>query len=138
MRDLRSAETRVPPGSTTSAGAATEEVAPAEIRAALECVRHSDTLAGSEKLVSFLSFVVETALHGDAHYLKETIIGVSVFGRLPDYDPKADTIVRSQAWRLRSKLSDYYHSEGAHDPVIIDIPRGCYVPVFIRRVRDAA
>ena len=119
------------------ADAAAEELDAAEVRAALERVRKSYTLAGSEKLVLFLSFVVETALRGDAHYLKETIIGVSVFGRVPDYDPKADTIVRSQAWRLRSKLSEYYRTEGAQDPVIIDIPRGSYVPVFFRRNRDA-
>jgi len=29
--------------------------------------------------------------------------------------------VRSQAWRLRAKLKKYYLSEGANDPVVIDI-----------------
>ena len=108
-------------------------LSPAEVRAAVKRVSTSATLASSEKLVRFLKFVVETTLSGHADYLKETIIGVAVFGRVPDYDPKADTIVRSQAWRLRSKLNEYYHSEGSDDPVIIDLPRGCYVPVFIRR-----
>jgi hypothetical protein len=84
-------------------------------------------------LIQFLSFVVETTVNGNAGYLKETTIGVSVFGRTPDYDPKTDSVVRSQAWRLRSKLNKYYQAEGAEDPVIIDVPRGSYVPVFVRR-----
>lgn len=69
-------------------------------------------------------------------HLKETIIGVAVFGRSPDYDPKADTIVRSQAWRLRSKLRKYYSSEGTNEPIIIDLPIGHYVPTF--RLREPA
>jgi hypothetical protein len=110
-----------------------DELTPSEILAALERVRRSQTISGSEKLVQFLNFVVQTTLNGNAGYLKETVVGVFVFGRAPDYDPKADTVVRSQAWRLRSKLSEYYQAEGADDPLIIEIPRGSYVPVFVRR-----
>jgi hypothetical protein len=81
--------------------------------------------------------VVGSTLKGEADHLKETTIGVAVFGRSPDYDPKVDTIVRSQAWRLRSKLKKYYASEGANDPIIIDIPTGHYVPVFHLREEAA-
>jgi hypothetical protein len=84
----------------------------------------------AEKLIQLLNFLVETTLDGNAHYLKETTIGVSVFGRSPDYDPKTDTIVRSQAWRLRAKLRDYYATEGAHDAVIIDVAKGQYSATF--------
>lgn len=91
-------------------------------------------MSGCQRLAQLLTFVVETTLRGDADHLKETTIGVSVFGRSPDYDPKVDTIVRSQAWRLRAKLKKYYMSEGLHDPVVIEIPKGHYVPVF--HVRD--
>jgi hypothetical protein len=119
----------------SQATAAGDELTPDEILAALERVRRSQTISGSEKLVQFLSFVVQTTLNGNAGYLKETVVGVFVFGRAPDYDPKADTVVRSQAWRLRSKLNEYYRTEGAEDPLIIDIPRGSYVPVFVRRSR---
>ena len=72
-------------------------------------------------------------MSGDAQYLKETTIGVSVFGRAPDYDPKKDTIVRTQAWRLRAKLRDYYALEGAADPIVISIPKGHYTAVFTFR-----
>jgi hypothetical protein len=87
-------------------------------------------MSGCHRLAELLTYVVGSTLKGEAMHLKETTIGVAVFGRTPDYDPKADTIVRSQAWRLRSKLKKYYMLEGANDPVQIDIPIGHYVPVF--------
>ena len=85
------------------------------------------------KLMQLLEYVVEATIQGEAEYLKETTIGVSVFGRKPDYDPKVDTIVRSQAWRLRAKLRKYYATEGANDDTIVGLPRGHYIPVFFVR-----
>jgi hypothetical protein len=84
----------------------------------------------AQRLIQLLTFLVETTLRGEAESLKETTIGHSVFGRQPDYDPKADTIVRSQAWRLRVKLDRYYATEGAADPIIIEIPKGQYRAFF--------
>ena len=97
---------------------------------AVDRIRNSSTMSGCNRLVQLLRFVVGSTLKGEAVYLKETTIGVAVFGRSPDYDPKVDTIVRSQAWRLRAKLKKYYSSEGMEDPVVIDLPLGHYVPVF--------
>jgi hypothetical protein len=109
---------------------------PSEIRNALDRLLRSRTISGSEKLGQFLTFVVEAVLNGEAEQLKETIIGVSVFGCQPDYDPKVDGIVRSQAWRLRLKLKQYYNSEGLEDPVIIDLPKGHYVPIFSHKTHQ--
>jgi hypothetical protein len=103
---------------------------PVEIWAAVNRIGGSRTLKGCTKLMRLLAFVVKATLEGEADYLKETVIGVFVFGRQPDFDPKVDTIVRSQAWRLRAKLKKYYAYEGSQDHVIIDLPRGHYVPVF--------
>ena len=105
---------------------------------ALERIRKSEVMRGSQRLVQLLTFVVEATLKGESSQLKETTIGVFVFGRTPDYDPKVDTIVRSQAWRLRGKLREYYASEGMNDPIIIDIPLGRYIPVFSLREPAAA
>ena len=101
---------------------------------AVDRIRSSRTMSGCNRLVQLLKFIVAATLKGEAIYLKETTIGVAVFGRNPDYDPKVDTIVRSQAWRLRAKLRKYYAYEGAQERVIIDLPRGHYIPVF--RVRE--
>jgi hypothetical protein len=113
-------ELRAAPGKPTSS----------EVWSALERIGKSQTMRRAPRLVQFLNFVVETTLEGNADYLKETTIGVSAFGRPPDYDPKTDTIVRSQAWRLRAKLRDYYATEGAQDSIIIDIPLGQYAATF--------
>jgi hypothetical protein len=116
------------------AGDGPVEIAASDILSALDRVRHSRTVGSSQRLIQFLTFIIEAALNGD--HLKETTIGVSVFGCTPDYDPKTDAIVRSQAWRLRLKLREYYASEGAGDPLIIDVPKGHYVPAFsLRNVR---
>jgi hypothetical protein len=87
-------------------------------------------MKGCDRLQQLLTFVVEATLKGEADHLKESTIAVFVFGRNPNYNPKVDTIVRSQAWRLRAKLREYYASEGGRDPVVIGIPVGRYVPVF--------
>jgi hypothetical protein len=100
---------------------------------AVERISRSRAISGCNRLVQLLDFVVASTLRGEAEHLKETTIGVYVFGRAPDYDPKVDTIVRSQAWRLRAKLRKYYASEGANDPIIVDIPIGHYIPVFHSR-----
>ena len=104
-----------------------------EIWSAVERILNSRAMRGCNRLVQLLTFVVSSTLRGEATQLKETTIGVSVFGRSPDYDPKLDTIVRSQAWRLRAKLKKYYASEGADERLIIDIPVGHYVPTFHAR-----
>lgn len=106
------------------------EFAASDVWGAVERIRSSRAMSSCNRLLQLLNFVVGSTLRGEATHLKETTIGVAVFGRSPDYDPKADTIVRSQAWRLRAKLRKYYSSEGTHDPVVIDIPVGQYVPVF--------
>lgn len=57
--------------------------------------------------------------------VKEYVLGIDVFDRKPDFDPKVDSVVRVQAGRLRQKLAKYYSDSG--DPVRIEIPRGAYV-----------
>lgn len=130
--DLKTVE-REPEPATASNRQPPPQATPSEILAELKRIRESRTLGPSKRLVQFLSFVVEATLRGEAHHLKETTIGVSLFGRPADYDPKADTVVRNQAWRLRSKLKEYYASEGADDRLVIQIPTGHYSPVFVLR-----
>jgi tetratricopeptide (TPR) repeat protein/TolB-like protein len=77
-----------------------------------------------------LEYVVQQTLEGRAADIKEYTIGVDVFERGADFDPKADSIVRYEARRLRAKLHEYYAGAGANDPVIIHLPKGGYVPEF--------
>jgi TolB-like protein/Flp pilus assembly protein TadD len=41
-----------------------------------------------------------------------------------------DSLVRVEAGKLRQLLAKYYESDGMHDPVRIEIPRGSYRPSF--------
>ena len=101
---------------------------PESVRAQLDKILGSNGFAGSERLSRFLRFIVEQALEGNQ--LKETLLGVEVFGRKPAYDPRLDGVVRVEAVKLRSRLKEYYETEGAGDPVRIDLPRGGYLPCF--------
>jgi TolB-like protein len=102
-------------------------------RQQLECVLSSTGFVRNERLCRFLRFVVERHLQEKDNELKETLIAVEVFGRKPDFDPKLDAIVRTEALRLRARLSKYYANEGSSDPVIIELPKGGYIPVFRQR-----
>lgn len=92
----------------------------------------------SARMVRFLRFTVDHALSGHADDLKEYVIGVEVFDRSADYDPRVDPIVRVEARRLRSKLKSYYESDGASDPLIIEFPSGSYAPRIADRRTVAA
>ena len=100
----------------------------------LDHVLASPGFARNERLSRFLRFVVERHLEGRDAELKESSLAVEVFGRPPDYDPKQDPIVRKEAGRLRALLSEYYLGEGKDDSLIIELPKGGYVPV----VREVA
>ena len=67
-------------------------------------------------------------VEGQTGKITEHAIATEVFGRPADFDASSDTIVRTQAFRLREKLKKYYQTEGAADPITIDIPKGHYVP----------
>ena len=105
----------------------------AVIRAQLGRVLASPGFVHSARMRQFLELVVENSLSGGGP-LKETVIGVRVFGRAPDYDSSVEPIVRVEARRLRQKLQQYYEREGATDPIIIHLPKGGYTPEFEIRV----
>jgi TolB-like protein len=110
---------------------------PDDVRAQLDRLLTSDGLANADRLKRFLSYVVQRTLDGAGDRLKEYLIGVEVFDRAEQYDPRVDSIVRVEAGRLRTKLDEYYNGAGAADAVIIRIPRGSYVPVFEHRPAPA-
>src|SRR5258708_28059272 len=62
--------------------------------------------------------------------MKECLLGAQLLGRGDSFDPRLDPIVRVQAGKLRSRLQRYYDGEGRSDTLVIDFPKGGYVPVF--------
>ena len=102
-------------------------------REAMERVLSSRCFARSEGLSRLLRFLVERQLDGRASEIKESLIGVDVYGRSPDYDPKLDSTVRSEMAGLRARLSKYYSTEARQDLLMIELPKGGYVPSFRQR-----
>jgi TolB-like protein len=109
---------------------------PDMIRDAVDRVVVSEVFGRSPQLGAFLRFVVEAVLRGKGDRIKAYTIGVEVLRRDVKFDPQIDPIVRVEATRLRRALERYYAGPGADDLVIIDLPRGSYVPTFRRREPD--
>lgn len=100
------------------------------IREELGRVLASHEFRTSKRSQDFLKYVVESTLHGHAEILKERTIGIEVFGRSTSYDPSDDATVRVKAGEVRKRLGLYYSSEGARNPLRIELPSGTYVPEF--------
>jgi Tol biopolymer transport system component len=109
---------------------------PEGARRQLELVLASPGFIRNERMSRFLRFLAERHLEGSDSQLKESVIAVEVFGRKPDHDPSQDSIVRTEAGRLRARLAEYYVGAGKEDGVVIELPKGGYIPVF--RLRDPA
>jgi tetratricopeptide (TPR) repeat protein len=57
-------------------------------------------------------------------------LGVEVFEKGSDYDPRIDPGVRVEMTRVRAKLAEYYVSEGQNSSLRIELPKGSYAPKF--------
>ena len=96
----------------------------------------SSTFEKSPRLQAFFLYVCRCAIENKPEEVSEQQIGINVYGRLPGYNPNEDNIVRSQARLLRMKLDHHFAHEGKHEPVVISIPKGHYLPVFETRAED--
>ena len=106
----------------------TESLSEQAIREQLTKLLTSQMFARSARLCRFLRFTVDQVLAGKQDGLKEYVIGVEVYDRRPSYDPTFDSIVRTEARRLRCKLKEYYEYFGKTDPVRILFRPGSYIP----------
>src|SRR5690242_6635222 len=103
-----------------------------QIRQELDRVLASHEFRASKRSQEFLRYVTESTLRGQTDMLKERTIGIEVFGRSTSYEPSDDATVRVKAGEVRKRLGIYYSTEGARDPVRIELPSGTYVPEFRR------
>jgi hypothetical protein len=96
----------------------------------IQRVVSSDRFSTSLRLREFLLYIGECAIRDSPKDATEQQIGIHVFQRSPGYNTSEDSIVRTHARLLRQKLSEYFSREGAAESVIIEIPKGHYLPVF--------
>jgi len=101
-----------------------------EVEEQLKRILSSATFNNSRILSCFLQFVVGETLAGREQEIKEYTIAVHVLSRNIDFNPQLDSIVRINAGRLRRALKEYYHEIGTKDPLLIEIPKGNYIPLF--------
>jgi len=87
----------------------------------------------SRRQRDFLLYVCESALRNPGNIVHEPEVGRAVFGKSLDFDGSQDTLVRVQASQLRKRLQQYFSTEGSAEPIIIEIPKGSYMPVFRQR-----
>jgi TolB-like protein len=104
-----------------------------DVQAELERIANSPGFRQAERCLRLLRHVTTLALDGRRVELKEYSLGLTVFERPESFDPRVDPIVRQEMRRLRLKLAEYYQGEGNRDPLIIDLPKGTYVPEFRSR-----
>lgn len=102
----------------------------ADIRAQLDRILGSPEFNVPTRVRQFLSYVVEQTLAGHADRIKAYSVAVEVFGRDANFDIQNDPVVRIEAGRLRRALERYYLLAGSPDEVLIEIPKGGYVPHF--------
>jgi hypothetical protein len=109
-----------------------------ERRNLIERVAASEQFSRSARLRDFLLYVGRQSLKEGRLEIHEQEIGSKVFGRPDSYDRSADNIVRVNATELRKRIDSYFTLDGAKEPLIFEIPRGGYKPVFRRRQPESA
>jgi hypothetical protein len=98
--------------------------------ALLERVAASVQLRRALRLQELLLYVGRRSLKDGIGKIHEQEIGCKVFGRSENYDTNIDNIVRTNVSDLRKRIEAYFDSEGADETLIMEIPRGSYIPVF--------
>ena len=114
----------VPPQLTTDKPSAEERLA------LVKRIAGSSQFQRSARLRDFLLYVGRKSIQDDGAEIHEQEIGLQVFGRAPSYDRSQDNIVRVNATELRKRIENYFANDGADEPLILEIPRGGYKPVF--------
>lgn len=111
-----------------------EHITADEIDFTRQILLASKAFKKSPRMSRLLFFLVDKAILESARDTSEYAIGIEVFDRDPmRYSPGEDPAVRVQVGRLRTKLKSYYASSECNVAVEIEVPLGCYMPIFRRK-----
>jgi tetratricopeptide (TPR) repeat protein len=104
------------------------------VRNQVELIITSPAFGSSARRAQLLRYLVEKTLVGEEAQLSEYAIGVDVLGRPKTFDPRTESIVRTEMTRLRQRLKEYYSApEGSPDSITIELPLRSYIPLFVFR-----
>jgi hypothetical protein len=101
------------------------------VRAQMDRMLRSTHFRNSRRYPTLLRYIVEETLEGRASQLKERLLGIEVFGRIPDYDTAADPIVRVTVAEIRKRIAQYYHEDAHASELRIELKPGSYIPEFL-------
>lgn len=108
------------------------EIPPSDIEQQLARMLDSHHFRHSHRYPVLLKYLVEQTLIGRSAELKERLLGIEVFHRVPDYDTNADPVVRVTAAEVRKRIAQYYLEPAHANEIRIEISTGSYVPHFHR------
>ncbi|CAN7599951.1 MULTISPECIES: hypothetical protein [Ensifer] len=107
-------------------------VAERPARAELDRMLGDPRFHGTERHRKLLRYLVDEFFAGRSASVKAYTIAIDVFARPSSFDPATDPIVRVEASRLRAALAQYYEALGDEAALRIELPKGNYVPLFVR------
>jgi len=107
-----------------------QDVSVQQVREQLKRLVASPSFRSSKRYPRFLTYIIEKELAGAFDELKERLIGIEVFDRVPDYDHTSDPCVRVAASEIRKRLAQYYIQSGCESELRIELPIGAYVPSY--------
>jgi hypothetical protein len=110
----------------------------ARLQQHLKEVVEGEAFKGSHRSGQFLTYIVEESIAGRFAGLKERIIGIKLFGRVPSYDTGEDAIVRVTASDVRKRLLQHYGKYGVTSEFRISLPLGSYIPEITREPQETA
>ncbi len=107
-----------------------------QIRRELDRILTSPEFRSAGRRSRLLQYLVEKAIAGEQ--ITEYAIGLDVFDKPAEYDPRIDPVVRVEMGRVRSRLADYYAAAGRTSPLRIEIPKRSHVPIFLAAPQGTA
>ena len=113
------------------------QVTPEDVQNQVDSILKSEVLRTAQLLRNLLAYLCRQYAQDSSVQASEHELATSVFERRSDFDPREDSVVRVHTGRLRSKLAEYYMTEGKFDTVLLEIPKGHYYLIARRRERGA-
>ena len=104
----------------------------------IERITQTEPFQKSTRLPALLRYLAECSISGHRDGLTEQRIGQEVFGKPAGYTPAEDSSVRVHVRQLRLRLHEYFDSEGRHETLTAEIPKGAYTLVFHNSLEEQA
>lgn len=108
-----------------------------EVRAYLAQLLETPQFSGSSRRGQLLQYLVSETLAGNGEKITEYGIGLDVFRKPDSFDPRIESVVRTEFSRLRQRLKAWYAEQGRRDRIVIDFPPRSYAASFEFRDPDA-